>query len=88
MNTTYTEKVIAIVDQLEPVVRDVLHERAQMGDLPSTVEETAIMHSIAISLRRIADALTSVDLDTRLTLLGNNLLDIAYQAGQNFRGGK
>lgn len=43
--------------------------------------------SQAISLKRIADKLDSVDLDLKLTLLGNQLLDIAYQAGVNFRCG-
>jgi hypothetical protein len=44
--------------------------------------EREVQVSKAISLKRIADRLDALD----ATAFGNQLLDIAYQAGVNFRG--
>lgn len=45
-------------------------------------DDGRIRLSIAISLKRLADSVERLDLDG----FRNQLLDIAYQAGVNFRG--
>ena len=49
---------------------------------PYGATEGEIEHSKAISLKRIADVLESANMDA----FQNQLLDIAYKAGLNFRG--
>ena len=56
-----------------------LEERATMYTNTLTLE---VAISQAISLKRIADSLEGLNMDG----FKNQLLDIAYQAGINFRG--
>lgn len=57
MSSDYIENVVAAIDQLEPQVAKVLHQRKAMGAMPVEVEACSIGISIAISLKRIADRL-------------------------------
>lgn len=68
--------VAAITDGLEPAAVDA---KERCPGLP--IAEVAAL-SLAASVKRIADRLDALD----MTAVGNQLLDIAWQAGQNFRG--
>jgi hypothetical protein len=64
----------AIFDDLEPDACEYCDERNPPNQM--------FQASIAVSLKRIADRLEGFD----LAPIGNQLLEIAYQAGVNFRG--
>jgi hypothetical protein len=71
-------------DQLEPFAGAVaVGAQDQRGFIAEEHAELCATISAAISLKRIADRLDGFD----LTPIGNQLLDIAYQAGLNFAGG-
>lgn len=71
---------------LEPLAEKILAEirvAVAAGKVDGHPPDTQVhILSAAVSLKRIADRLEQFD----LTPLGNQLLDIAYQAGVNFRG--
>lgn len=66
---------------------DNIIEPQALGDIIPSSQITQL--SLAISAKRQADALERIAAkldDFDVTIFGNRLLDIAYQAGVNFRG--
>lgn len=65
-----------LIDRLEP------QQSTTASAAPEVDLALMSLTSLAVSAKRIADALERFDMDG----FRNQLLDIAYQAGVNFRG--